>query len=130
MASHAAALETPAFHYDKRAGKCINSAVMPGFNSKTPGECGDLWGKDLKAAQLPLANMSGANLPRADLSGADLTGADLSGANMIMTKLTDTKLEGAIFNERTVLPFDRKEALRRGMIFVSMKAPKKMAQSK
>ena len=31
------------------------------------------------------------------------------------------RLEGAIFNERTILPFDRKEAEKRGMIFTPSK---------
>lgn len=124
------AIEEPAYHYDKRVGKCVNRGGMPGFNHKHQGECGDLWGSDLKAAALSNSNLSGANLPRSVLSGADLTGADLSGANLIMAKLGDAKLQGAIFNERTILPFDRKEALRRGMVFVPMKEAKKVASSR
>jgi hypothetical protein len=121
IASAAYAVETPAYHYDRKVGKCVNSGGLPGFNNKFTGECGDLWGSDLKDAKLSSANLSGANLPRADLTGADLTGADLTGANLIMARLKGAKLKGAIFNERTILPFDRKEAENRGMVFVPMR---------
>jgi hypothetical protein len=129
----AQAAEGPSYRYDKRLGKCVNPAGLAGFNSKYQGECGELWGADLARSKLEKVNLAGANLPRADLSGADLRGADLSGASLLMTNLKDAKLEGAIFSERTILPFDRAEAERRGMVFVpfnELKAAKKAATKK
>ena len=121
------AMDTPAYHYDRKAGRCVNSGGAMGFNSKHQGECGELWGANLKEANLSRSNLSGANLPRADLTGADLSGANLSGANLIMSRLTDTKLQGTIFNERTILPVSRKEAEKRGMIFVPTKETRKVS---
>jgi hypothetical protein len=126
----AVAVESPSYRYDRKLGKCVNAGGLPGFNSKFTGECGELWGTDLKNAKLEKANLSGANLPRADLTGADLTGADLTGANLIMARLREAKLQGAIFNERTILPFDRKEAERLGMIFVPTRQPAKTLTKK
>jgi uncharacterized protein YjbI with pentapeptide repeats len=55
------------------------------------------------------SRLRAANLSRADLRHADLADSDLDGAD----------LRGARFNVQTRLPFDRDEALRRGMIFVA-----------
>jgi hypothetical protein len=115
------AVETSPYQYDPRQGRCLNRQGLPGLKNGHRGECGDLWGADMKNSDLKNADLSGANLSRADLSGADLTGANLSGATLLLTKIKDIKLEGAIFNERTVLPFSRKEAEKRGMQFVSRK---------
>jgi uncharacterized protein YjbI with pentapeptide repeats len=43
--------------------------------------------------------LADADLNRADLRGADICGANLTGAN-----LAQAKLEGAIFDEKTVFP--------------------------
>lgn len=106
------------FRWDSKSLQCVNQFGVPGRNQNYTGECGELWGADLKKAELARAKLDGANLPRADLSGADLSGASLKGAILMMTKLSGANLEGAIFNERTVLPFSRAEAIQRGMVYV------------
>ncbi len=58
-------------------------------------------------ANLVNANLEKANLKRANLRFADLTGANLNGAD----------LHYAIFNEETLLPFSKEEAIKRGMLF-------------
>ena len=116
------AVETSAYQYDPRQGRCLNRHGLQGLKHGYKGMCGDLWGADMKNADLKDADLSGSNLSRADLTGADLSGANLSGATLLLTKIKGAKLQGAIFNERTVLPFSRKEAVERGMVFVSRKA--------
>ena len=113
-----AALETSPYQYDPRVGRCTNRQGLHGLKSGFRGMCGDLWGADMKNANLKDVDLSGANLSRADLTGANLTGANLSGASMMLTKIKDARLEGAIFNERTILPFSRQDAEKRGMVFV------------
>ena len=54
---------------------------------------------DLSGAYLRRANLSGANLRRAYLSRANLSGANLSGAN-----LSDARLIGAIADSETKFP--------------------------
>jgi hypothetical protein len=71
----------------------------------------DLTGADLSRTSGQMvyrrSRLRAANLSRADLHYADLAEADLDRAD----------LRGARFNVRTRLPFDRDEALRRGMVF-------------
>jgi hypothetical protein len=119
VAPAAAFASDAGYRYNKRLGKCVNVQSLSGFNRGHEGECGDLWGVDLNKKDLAKKDLAGANLARADLTGADLSGANLSGANMLLTRLKDANLEGAIYNERTVLPFEKKEAQRRGMVYVS-----------
>jgi hypothetical protein len=73
----------------------------------------DLTGADLSSTSGQMhyhrSRLRGASLARADLTYADLTDTDLTGA----------ALRGARFSNRTRLPFDHDEALRRGMIFVA-----------
>jgi hypothetical protein len=69
---------------------------------------------DLRGADLRGAKLKGAYLYKADLSGADLRGAELPDK----MKLTHVNLAGAKFDEATALPFDRAEALERGMVQV------------
>lgn len=82
----------------------------------------DLHGSDLRSADLSgtvltKANLSEARLDHARLDDADLRGADLRSANLSEAHLNDTKLYGAFFNKKTLLPFDKGEAIRRGMVF-------------
>ena len=55
----------------------------------------DLYGADLRSANLRSADLSGANLRSADLRSADLSGADLSGANLRSANLRSADLSGA-----------------------------------
>jgi hypothetical protein len=75
-------------------------------------EDSDLTGANLSDASGQMdyggSRLRDANLSRAGLEWADLRDTDLSGAD----------LRGARFSPRTQLPFDRDEALRRGMVFV------------
>lgn len=61
----------------------------------------------MRKANLQNANLENANLKRANLREADLTGANLKGAD----------LRFAIFNDETILPFSKDEAIQRGMVF-------------
>jgi len=112
----AIAMETP-YRYSPAAGQCTNSQGVVGMRAGFKGVCGDLWGADLKGADLAGLDLSGANLSRAQLKGANLKGANLSGATMLLTQVEGAILEGALFNDRTVLPFSRADAEKRGMIF-------------
>jgi len=82
----------------------------------------DLHGADLRTADLSgsilaKANLSEARLDRAKLNQADLRGADLRSCNLSEARLNGANLYGAFFNQKTRLPFDKAEAIRRGMIF-------------
>ena len=55
----------------------------------------DLYGADLRMANLSGANLYGADLRRANLSGANLYGADLYGADLRMANLSGADLYGA-----------------------------------
>ena len=82
----------------------------------------DLHGADLRTADLrgtilTKANLSEARLDKAKLNRADLRGADLRSCNLSEASLTGANLYGAFFNQKTRLPFDKAEAIRRGMIF-------------
>lgn len=112
----AMASETP-YHYDAAQNKCVNSQGLSGLRPNYRGTCGDLWGQDLKDASFEKKSLAGANLSRANLKGADLRGVDLRGSWMLMTNVDGAKMDGAKFNERTILPFSRKDAEKRGMIY-------------
>ncbi|MCG2725862.1 MAG: pentapeptide repeat-containing protein [Elusimicrobia bacterium] len=87
------------------SGAYLSGANMRGANLK---------GADLSEAYLILANLNEANLIGTNLQGADLRGADLSKTHLLVW----AKLNGAKYNDKTILPFDDAEAKRRGMIKV------------
>jgi len=85
----------------------------------------DLHGADLRHADLRNANLNKANLcearlDKADLRGADLRGADLRSAHLAAARVQETRLHGAMFNQWTDLPFDKNEALKKGMIYLEI----------
>jgi uncharacterized protein YjbI with pentapeptide repeats len=55
----------------------------------------------------------------ADLTFGDFSNADFRGADLWFADLFAADLRGALFNAFTRLPFDRAEAIRRGMIFTN-----------
>ena len=55
----------------------------------------DLYGADLRRANLCRADLTGANLSKADLSGAILRKADFSGANLGKADLSGANLSGS-----------------------------------
>jgi len=55
----------------------------------------NLWGANLKGADLKGANLWGADLQDANLRGANLWGADLQDANLRGANLQDANLRGA-----------------------------------
>ncbi|MBL7715365.1 MAG: pentapeptide repeat-containing protein [Bdellovibrionales bacterium] len=112
------AVETQPYKYQPSKGLCLNGQGLSGMRQGFKGSCGDLWGEELKGQNLAGSDLSGANLSRADLSNADLRKANLIGAKMLLTNVKGARLEGAVYNERTVLPFPAKEAEKRGMVFV------------
>jgi uncharacterized protein YjbI with pentapeptide repeats len=67
---------------------------------------------DLTGARLAGVRCRGGRFPGSDLTGADLRGADLPSPGT----LDGAVVTGARFDARTRLPFDRDEALRRGMV--------------
>ena len=90
----------------------------------------NLTGANLKLTNLTNTNLEEANLIRANLQGADLKGADLSkafliGADLRGAKLQQTNLEqlprldGAIYDDTTELPFSDERARGYGMIKIS-----------
>lgn len=52
------------------------------LNDEEGGKCANLWGADLRIANLWGADLWGADLRDADLRDADLRGADLRGADL------------------------------------------------
>ncbi|ELD9005373.1 pentapeptide repeat-containing protein [Salmonella enterica] len=59
------------------------------------GSRADLYGANLRGADLRGANLCGADLRGADLRGANLCGADLCGADLCGANLCDADLYGA-----------------------------------
>ena len=85
----------------------------------------DMRQADLRKAHLSRANMTGADLRGANLEGAylrktDLRNADLRGAKFSTrlkgAELASTRLEGAVYDASTVLPFDDAKAKALGMV--------------
>ncbi len=74
-------------------------------------EFAELHKVDLSAADLYYANVQGASLDDCDLSWANLKGADFSDC-----QCQNTKFEGAVYDQKTKLPFSVTEANRLGMI--------------
>jgi uncharacterized protein YjbI with pentapeptide repeats len=77
-----------------------------------------LMGADLKEANLSFADLSDTNLGRDNLGGS----TQLEGANLSNCKIDGTIFDGAIYNEKTILP----EGLNpeaHGMIFAPSKLP-------
>lgn len=61
------------------------------------------------------ADLNNINLSVANLSFADLRYADLRNTNLSQALLYGARLEGALFNEKTSLPFSKSSALSMGM---------------
>ncbi len=77
-------------------GANLRSANLSGANLRSADlRSADLRSADLRSANLRSADLSGANLRSADLSGADLSGADLSGANLRSANLSGANLRSA-----------------------------------
>ena len=76
---------------------------------------------DLTGADLTKADLRGADLKDADLKDADLTKADLRGADLAGAPVDDkTKLNEALFDSSTQLPFDQDRAQRKyGMLKIA-----------
>ena len=82
-------------------------------------------GKDLRGLYL-----YGAQLKNVDLRGADLRGAVFS-KKLNGAELSRVNLSGAKFDEKTVLPFEETEALRRGMVKVdTLELPSQLPASR
>ena len=82
----------------------------------------DLHTADLSGTCLAKANLVEARLDQARLDNADLRGADLRSANLSEARLETANLYGAFFNQKTRLPFDKTEAIRRGMIYFELES--------
>jgi hypothetical protein len=63
------------------------------------------------------ADLRGANLYNASLYKVNLRYAKLEGADLRARMLYETALTGATFDDATKLPFSKREALARGMIY-------------
>jgi hypothetical protein len=128
-ALNAYALEAPSkpiFQFNPKAGMCMSPSGLRGLNKLKKGECSDLWGADLQNAQLEKAQLAGANLARANLVKANLRNSNLQGANLMLANLENAELAGAQFSSRTILPFSREEAEKRGMVFIQNEPDKRV----
>jgi uncharacterized protein YjbI with pentapeptide repeats len=81
-----------------------------------------LKGTDFRQAVLRYSNFREADLTEAQIVNADLTGTDLRqsrlfGADFSGSNLKDALIQGAYFDESTLLPFSRSEALELGMVW-------------
>ena len=65
------------------------------LNDEPGGEGANLWGVNLRGADLREADLQGANLWGVNLRGADLREADLQGANLRGADLREADLQGA-----------------------------------
>lgn len=81
-----------------------NQAAKPYHWRRADLKFADLEGIDLSEAELPFANLRGANLKGANLVGTNLYGANLVGTNLDKARISDANLEGATYNETTILP--------------------------
>ena len=80
---------------------------------------GDYSNTNLRAVKAVGFNLASFNFKDADLRGADLRQADLHGANFLGADLREAVLlsantQGALFNDRTLFPYSKEEALQRG----------------
>ena len=64
----------------------------------------DLSGVDLSEATLHRADLTDSNLENATLNQADLRGSLLFGTKLFNATLREANLEGAVFDENTILP--------------------------
>ncbi len=92
--------------------------------SRVQGDQADLNMASLRRTRFSGARFRGARFRDADFYFADLTfgdfsNADFRGADLWFADLFAAELRGAYFNSFTRLPFDRAEAVRRGMIFTN-----------
>ena len=86
--------------------------------------CGaDLYGADLRGADLCGADLYEANLCGADLYGADLRGADLCGADLYEANLCGADLRGANLREADLRGANLREANLRGAKGAYMACP-------
>ena len=116
------------FRFNQNAKSCLNKKGHTGLNPKFIGECGDLSRlslRKLKKENLVGKNLTGASLAGLNLKDLDLTAAildysNLRGTNLERTLLTDISSIGARINDRTKLPFEVEEALKRGMLHDSL----------
>lgn len=79
---------------------------------------------DMEYSEITKTNLSGADLSYANLRGcqireSDFSGADLRGADLADCTVHNSKFQEAVFDEHTQLPFDKSQAKRLGMVFVS-----------
>ncbi len=103
------------FLWLRSAKKCVDARGNAGFNSSL-GECADLPNAQLSNQALSGRNFRGANFRNANLGGADLRNADFVGADLSNANLFQgAKLQGALFNEETRLPFSIQMAESLGM---------------
>ena len=81
------------------------------FDSSTELPFGKEKAKEYKMLEISRdVKLRGADLTGADLTGADLRKADLRGANLKRIEFnSQTKLEGALFDSSTELPFDNEK---------------------
>jgi uncharacterized protein YjbI with pentapeptide repeats len=92
--------------------------------SRVQGDQADFNMASLRRTRFGGARFRGARFRDADFYFADLTfgdfsNADFRGADLWFADLFAADLRGAYFNAFTRLPFERSEAIRRGMIFTN-----------
>lgn len=68
----------------------------------------NLWHASFKDTEIKNVDFSGSDLEKVDFRNAKLENVTLSGAD----------LRGAVYNRNTVLPFDRKIAREKGMVYL------------
>ena len=71
------------------------AAVLDVWDVHRMARDGNLFGANLRSADLSRADLRSADLSRADLRSADLSRADLSGANLVGANLVGANLVGA-----------------------------------
>ncbi len=88
-------------------GANLTAAHLEGANLHLSRLVGaNLTAAHLEGANLHLARLDGANLRAAHIEGADLSKAHLEGAWLIGVNLESANMEGAVFNDETVLSPD------------------------
>lgn len=120
-------------------GKDLSGAALAGLSTSANFNAANLSGADLRGMLITIAvaneprfvrcdfsavgaNFQNANLENSRVLAGNFKNADFRGANMKGMRVPDPKnwmvsFEGALYDDKTVLPFSRDEAEFRGMIY-------------
>jgi uncharacterized protein YjbI with pentapeptide repeats len=95
-------------------GSNIQSSSFHGANLRYA----DLEYAEINKSDFNTADLTGANLMGCNLKDCDFSYADLRGANLAECVVKKTKMQDAIYDGQTILPFDKAQARKLGMVYI------------